>query len=78
MATATREPAIIPPIVLTLSQEEAQIIYNYTARASGVGPLRKASDAVWGALKPFVECDQHGYPSHGFYGFEGYITHKGV
>jgi hypothetical protein len=74
--TVTTVTEVPDGVTLTLSPEEAQIIFNYTTRASGIGPLRDASNNVWEALRPHVKCDTYGNPPKPI-GFAGYITHDG-
>ena len=72
--TVTTTVEVPDGVTLTLTPEEAQIIFNYAARCSGVGPFRKASDAVWAALRPCVKCDNLGYPAMPW-GFRDGIVH---
>lgn len=59
-------------VVLYLTQDEAQFVYNCAAMSSGVGPYREPSNNIFYALKPFVE--EEGYRSE-TRGWDGHISH---
>jgi hypothetical protein len=73
--TVTTVTEVPDGVTLTMDAEEAQIIFNYTAKSSGMGPFREASNRVWLALKPHVKCSTYGHPADPV-GFEDNISHK--
>jgi hypothetical protein len=67
--------AVPDGVTLELTQDEAEIIYYYTAKAYGVGKYRKASDRVYVALQPHIKTkDGYGNPL-GINGMTIHIDH---